>query len=219
MSQFGIIGEGFTDQITIENILCGFFQASDLEDEIQYLLPPQNEPDKGAWWRVFQRIAGEEFKNDVLNNEFVILQIDTDVSEKQNFNVPKIDENGNLLSVESLISKVIDRLIVEINKEDATFYQLYKNKIIFAISVHSLECWLIALHDESKMTTEECFDELRKIKFTNFPEIPHNFQVAKKYSKYNTLSQPFLIREHIDAVVEKDTSFKHFIQQLQSISP
>ena len=154
---------------------------------------------------------GEEFKNDVLNNECVILQIDTDVSKEQNFDVAKIDENGNLLSVESLISKVIDRLILEINKEDATFYQAYKDKIIFAISVHSLECWLIALHDESKMTTENCFDELRKIKF------PNNFQVSKKYAKYDTLSQPFLIRENIEAVSQKDSSFRFFTQQLEQV--
>jgi hypothetical protein len=114
---------------------------------------------------------------------------------------------------------VMTVLINKINTGDSGFYHQYAHKIVFAMSVHSLECWLIALHDESKMTTEKCSDELRKIKFTSFPNIPHNFQVAKKYSKYNTLSQPFLIRENIEIVAQKDTSFKHFIQQLQPISP
>jgi len=212
MSKFGIIGEGITDQITIENILCGFFQEHDLEDDIEYLSPPRDNPSKGAWWRIFQRIAGEDFRNDVLNNEFIILQIDTDVSEKQNFNVPKMDENGNLLSVESIINKVIERLVLEINKADATFYQAYKDKFIFAICVHSLECWLVALHEPTKATTENCFDVLLTLKFKGF-------QVAKKRNNYDKLSQPFLNRENIEIVAQKNESFKHFIQQLQTISP
>lgn len=211
MSKFGIIGEGITDQITLENILCGFFQEHDLEDEIEYLLPPRDDPSKGAWWRIFQRIAGEDFRNDVLNNEFIILQIDTDVSEKQNFNVSKFDENGNPLPAESIINKVIERLILEINKGDATFYQAHKDKIIFAVCVHSLECWLVALHEAAKATTENCFDVLLTLKFKGF-------QVAKKRNNYDKLSQPFLNPENIKTVAQNDTSFKHFIQQLQPIS-
>jgi len=47
MIKFGLACEGITDQIVIENILCGFYKAyDDLEDEIHPFEPPRDETDK-----------------------------------------------------------------------------------------------------------------------------------------------------------------------------
>jgi hypothetical protein len=210
MRKFGIVGEGITDQITIENILCGFFKNIELDDEFDYL--PSNK--KGGWSAILKYLALEDFRNDMLNNEFIVLQIDTDVSN--DFDVPHIDENNNELTVEKLVTNVITKLITKINEGQLGFYGDYANKIIFAISVSSLECWLVAhyaaYYIEKVISHESCFDELRKQKF------PNNFQVAKSYSKYDTLSQPFLNPDNIHIVAQKSPSFHLFIQQLQTIT-
>jgi hypothetical protein len=210
MRKFGIVGEGITDQITIENILCGFFDSVELEDEFDYL--PSNK--EGGWRAILKYLALEDFRNDILNNEFVILQIDTDDSNK--FDVPHRDENNNELSAEDLVADVIAKLISKINEGQFGFYNDYANKIIFAISVSSLECWLVAhyaaYYIEKVISNESCFNQLRKQKFDN------NFQVAKKYSKYDTLSQPFLNPDNINIVAQKSPSFNLFIQQLHTIT-
>lgn len=211
MSKFGIIGEGITDQITIENILSGFFENTDLDDEIQYLQPPPNKPDGGGWRPVLQYLTLESFRNDVLNNQFVILQIDTDVSERKDFDVAHKDSAGNELSVEALIENIIIRLIANINSGESDFYENHAQRIIFAISVHSLECWLVSYYAE-QTTAHNCFDELKVV--VN----PNEIRVAKKQPNYDKLSQPFLIRENIEIVRQKDRSFDLFIQQLHSIA-
>lgn len=211
MSKFGIIGEGITDQITIENILCGFFENPDLNEEIKYLQPPPNKPDGGGWRAVLQYLTLEDFRNDVLNNQFVILQIDTDVSEKKDFGVAHKDSTGTELSVEQLIEHIIIRLIENINSGESDFYENHVQRIIFAISVHSLECWLVA-HYATQTTIHNCFDELKAV--VN----PNQIRVAKKQPNYDKLSQPFLNRENIEIVAQKERSFNLFIQQLQSIA-
>jgi len=46
MAKFGLITEGITDQIVIENILCGFYRDyDDLDEEISPLEPPRDETD------------------------------------------------------------------------------------------------------------------------------------------------------------------------------
>jgi hypothetical protein len=210
MRKFGIVGEGITDQVTIENILCGFFKNVNLDDEFDYL--PSNK--ESGWRAILKYLALEDFRNDILNNEFIILQIDADVSNY--FDVPQIDENNNELTVEKLVANVITRLIAKINEGQLGFYSDYANKIIFAISVSSLECWLVAYYVdyyfEKVINHESCFNQLRKEKF------PNNFQVAKNYSKYDTLSQPFLNPDNINIVAQKSPSFHLFIQQLQTIT-
>jgi hypothetical protein len=214
MRKFGIVGEGITDQITIENILCGFFDSVELEDDINYLQPPRNKPDKGGWGEILKYLAREDFRNDILNNEFVILQIDTDVSN--DFDVLQIDENNNELTVENLVNNVIIKLITKINEGQLGFYSDHADKFIFAISVSSLDCWLVAYYvnyyiEQVIINNEGCFSQLRKEKF------PNNFQVAKNHSKYNILSKPFLNPDNIHIVAQKSPSFNLFIQQLQNI--
>ncbi|NER00949.1 MAG: hypothetical protein F6K30_30375 [Cyanothece sp. SIO2G6] len=40
MAKFALICEGVTDQITISNILCGFFDNENLDEDIAFLQPP-----------------------------------------------------------------------------------------------------------------------------------------------------------------------------------
>ncbi|MEA3490846.1 MAG: hypothetical protein U9R27_03010 [Campylobacterota bacterium] len=59
MAKFGLACEGITDQIVIENILCGFYKDyDDLDEEIIPFEPLRDETDKkqeensGGWNRL-----------------------------------------------------------------------------------------------------------------------------------------------------------------------
>ena len=207
--RFGIICEGFTDKPTIKNILCGYFSIQNPNSEIAELQPPFGQTDGGGWRPLLQYLTSLRFQEDVLNNEFVILHIDTDVS--MDFNVPHIDSIGNELSVEVLVQNISHKLIAKINEGLLDFYSDNANKIIFAISVHSIECWLVAYYAEHA-EIHNCFDVLRAVK------LPNNIQVSKKQRTYDTLSKPFLNPDNINIVAQKSPSFNLFIQQLHTIT-
>jgi len=112
MAKFALACEGVTDQIVIENILCGFYKEyDDLDEEIQPLQPPydattqkQKEDEFGGWEMLLKYLSEKRFRDDVLNSEYLIVQIDTDISEHVNFGVSQQN-----LSTEELINKVIER--------------------------------------------------------------------------------------------------------------
>lgn len=212
---FGLACEGVTDQITIENILCGYFENPDLDEEIQKLQPPfdetnQKQKDFGNWLRLFDYLASTRFRDDVLNTEILIIQVDTDDCDKAHFNVSKVDSNNNELETEVLIELVIEKLISVIENGKAGFYQAHAEKIIFSISVHMLECWIYAHYNQKplkKPKTKGCFKALEYV----LPE------TEKTYQCYKELTKPFLKRKNIDVVAQKDSSFRIFIESLQKI--
>ena len=107
MLKFGLACEGVTDQAVIENILCGFYNDSGLRNEIKVFQPlfdatqrKQLEGEFGGWEELMKHLSTKRFRESVVNTEYMIIQIDTDISEHKNFNVSQHD-----LSTEELIKK------------------------------------------------------------------------------------------------------------------
>lgn len=209
---FGLACEGPTDQITIENILCGYFGNPDLDKDITELQPPFDGTDQtqggGGWPILLKYLTSTRFRDDVLNTEFIVLQIDSDIADK--LGVAHKDHSGNELPTELVISGVRTKLIESINTGVSEFYETHAPKIIFAICVHSLECWLVSHHAE-QTAIHDCSEVLKTV--IN----PNIIRVAKKQKNYNKLSEPFLDRINIDALAKKDPSFRVFIQSLATI--
>jgi len=209
MAKFALACEGITDQIVIENILCGFYKDfDDLDEEIQPLQPPydattqkQKEGEFGGWEMLLEYLSEKRFRDDVLNSEYVIVQIDTDISEHPNFNV--LQHN---LSIEELIIKVIERLTTQIDSKKE-FYKEHKEKMIFAISVHSLECWILPLYKSAKNEKiSGCFEALQRES--------KKIKVLKNYTAYDKFSQPFLKHKELMKIVSQNSSFQIFINRL-----
>jgi len=212
---FGLACEGVTDQITIENILCGYFKNSDLDEEITQLQPPFDETDRkqkdfGGWQMLLEYLSTARFRDDVLNNKFIVVQIDTDVSNEIGFDVAQVGDDNQPLTPEVLIANVITKLAAIIDSGEAGFYQRHSEKIIFCISVHSLECWLYAYHNKktrSKPKVTGCYNALSYL-------LP---KTEKTCRCYDELSRDFLKRKNIELVATKDPSFRVFIQSLEKI--
>jgi hypothetical protein len=211
MIKFGLIGEGLTDHIVIEDILSGYL--GDDHVRVYYLQPAMNNNEFGNWLNVFNYCKSNRFKEAFQSNDYIIIQIDTDVSEEQGYDISKTDENGNLFSPEELIIKVKEKFISLIGHE---FYLKYSEKIIFAISVHSIECWLLPLYyqDQRKSAIVNCSSKLalevnKKEKFYLDPKNKDSNIYAKisyKYTKKKTLLKYYL----------ENPSFKIFIEELQA---
>jgi hypothetical protein len=166
MRTFGLITEGITDQFVIENILIGYFKGDDYI-EFRELQPLRDETDEnraknyGGWNKVIEYCGSSKFKEALLFNDYIIIQIDTDVSDKPvGYGIPHL-ENGKELSSEDLVQKVVTKFIGLIGE---SVYKKNEDKKIFAISVHSIECWLLPLYymDKKKYKVKGCLSTLNQ---------------------------------------------------------
>lgn len=98
------------------------------------------------------------------------------------------------------------RLISSIDSKEI-FYEDNKYKIIFAISVHSLECWLLPICKDLKAEKiTSCFEALqRECK---------DIKVEKNYSTYDKISKVFLKNKELLKISSKNSSFDIFIKSL-----
>jgi len=206
MAKFGLACEGITDQIVLENILCGFYKDyDDLDDEIIAFEPlrdatgKKQEENSGGWTRLLTYLSESRFQDDVLNSEYTIIQLDTDISDREDFDVLK-----GTLTTEELITKVIEKLVEWV---DTVFYKENREKIIFAISVHSLECWILPLYkDLKKEKIMGCFETLQRES--------KKIKVVKEYNVYDKLTRDFTKYKDLMPIVAKNSSFTIFINSL-----
>ena len=205
MLTFGLACEGVTDQAVLENILCGFYKDNNLRNEIKVFQPlfdetqkKQKEGEFGGWEELLRYLSTKKFRESVINTKFMIIQIDTDISEHVNFGISQQN-----LSTEALISKVVERLITQIDSKKE-FYNKNREKIIFAISVHSLECWILPLYKSSKNEKiSGCFEALQR-----------EISVSKNYIEYDKITKIFRKNKELNKVVSKNSSFQIFIDKL-----
>jgi hypothetical protein len=211
MAKFGLVTEGITDQIVIENILCGFYKDyDDLDEEIFALEPPRDETDNKqaysefgtGWSAIFNYLGESRFRDDVLNSEYIIIQIDTDIAEEMSCSQSQ--------SVEEIIQCVIKKMVDKIDTQES-FYEEHQEKIIFAISVHSLECWILPIFSTSKKEKIlNCEDMLKR----EVPKVSKKLRTEKNYRNYDKLTQDFLKYKKLMKIVSSNSSFQVFINKL-----
>jgi|LakMenEpi03Aug12_release.lakeMendotaPanAssembly.Ray.scaffolds.fasta_scaffold229894_1 hypothetical protein len=207
---FGLITEGPTDQVIIKSILSGYFGESNLV--LNMIRPKKGQP--GGWTEVFKYCKSSEFEEAFEANDYIVIQVDTDVSNQKGYQVSPLDENGNLLDTEEFIAKVKEKLISLIGKY---FYRKNAERIIFAISVHSIECWLLPLYSETeeKSAIDNCFSRLESV-INQEPEKFRLRKLVKKYKSYEKIALPYATKETLLQSYLLNPSFKIFIEELQA---
>lgn len=212
---FALVAEGLTDQIIIENILVGFFDDPDID--VNPLQPLRDETDRhrtvtsGNWHKVLEYCSSEEFRGAFQFNDYVVIQIDTDVSAE--YGISDRDENGTEIAVVAMIERVKNALIARIGDE---FYDSYTSRILFAISVQSIECWLLPLVFSEKKKqgkTVNCLGTLnqRLNSKYGFTIDQHN----KKPAYYETVSGEYAKHKRLIAVYSSNPSLEVFVSELE----
>ena len=144
MGDFALVTEGPTDHAVLENILRGFFseQPRPLIIVREHPDPVSDQPE--GWTTLMAYLRDKKFKAAFQFNEYLVVQVDTDVSEEKGFDVPK-QNNAGPLSLEALVEAVKARLMSEIGTQD---WITYGTKFIFAIAVGEIECWVLPLWED-----------------------------------------------------------------------
>lgn len=217
MPNFALIAEGKTDLWIIENIICGVFNGDEDQFSVNDLIPNRDETDLSReenpsnWGKVLKYCESPAFKGALNYNDYIIVQIDTDTSDEVNYDVPKF-ENGRELTPAELIERVKEKIRKLIGEE---FFDENQSKIIFAISVHSIECWLIPLYCNNSLNrTKNCLDHLNKcLNQKNKNTIGDD----KKPTYYDTLSKDYRKRKNLKGLYKKNPSLEIFVETLFSL--
>ena len=215
MLKFGVIAEGPSDQAVIENILLGYFQNEAEEPVINPVQPPPTPPGApGGWTLVFESLKRGDPQKALQFNDYVVIHIDTDVQEESGFDVAK-REQGKELSVPDRIARVIDRLKKEI---DVEFLKANVHRLLFAVAVDSIECWLLPLLFDKKKAgkTTGCLkaanDALRKANRNGLSAGETKFPLA-----YDQASRDYTKRKKLMELHDKNPSLELFVQQLDNL--
>ena len=155
--KFGLVTEGATDQIILKAILTGWTGNKKLI--IKELQPKPEE--SGGWAKVFQYCESLEFKGAFSYYDFIVIQIDTDfmsgdsVGEKYKIDLKNLDVKETVEAFREKITALIG--------ED--FYEEYSDRIIFAIAVNEIECWLLPVYFSGKKANKSvnCIDTLNTV--------------------------------------------------------
>lgn len=214
---FGLIGEGVTDHAVLSYILTGFLGY---EPEFAPVQPSQDATDAydpakhpAGWSETIKYLESGELPEAIPSYDYLVIQIDTDICEK--YGVAKHDpETQQELEPAILIDRVCQKLI---NLMGASFYQTHQDKIIFAVSVHSIECWLLPLHLKDRKKAQAivgCRARLeRQLRKQGKP-----MQSGKNYHEYLRLAKSFGKRKELMNVYKLNPSLKIFVENLQAIN-
>jgi hypothetical protein len=144
MSKFAIIAEGPTDQTVLENIILGYFQKAQEEPVVNFFQPPPptaaSPAPSAGWSLVFSSLRRDDAQTALQFNDYLMIHIDADVQEEVGFDVPRRGEDNKELPIPDRIKRIITKLTEQI---DAAFFQANAHRIVFAVGVDSIECWLL----------------------------------------------------------------------------
>ena len=210
---FGLITEGPTDQVVLRHLLARYFSNPDID--VRPVQPNTDSTDKadhfGGWFNVLQFCKSADMKTELEAKDYVVIQIDTDICEE--YGVQK-REGGVDLTGEEIAQKTREIIIASIG---ADLYEEFKEKIVFAISYESIECWLLPIYfnDNSRNKTLNCCEklnqELSKGSFTIA------YSGKKRPNDYEKICRNVKNKEKVEEISVHNSSFAQFIQSLSAI--
>lgn len=215
--KFGLICEGITDFSVLKNIIEGVFEKVDVQPRIRELQPlvdvhTNKQANFGGWEQVAEYLKSDRFEDAVVNHDYIVVQIDTDVSNHPNFNAccPSLADSDQVDFLNSIKFKMIEWMD---NFADDT-YECYKEKIVFCICIHSLECWILLIHGDrnNQNKIKKCDNKLALMhsrKNIGF--------IAKNADSYDRMTQKFKLNKDLVGCMGISHSFDTFINQLAAI--
>lgn len=214
---FAVIAEGPTDFTVLRQLLAGVFTDPDIV--VNQLQPAvdatSGHQSPGGWYEVFRYLASDRLAGAFDRNDYVVIHIDTDVCEEPYFAVARLDPGGAPRDIDTMLALTRERLIGEI---DPALFERVHHRIIFAIAVESIECWLLPLYYETihRTKTVNCLGTLNQ-KLTTAEGFSINPE-RKEVKRYQTIVRRRLRRaKDIEAAAPHNPSFAAFISALRPI--
>lgn len=210
MPSVALIAEGLTDQIVINRLIQETYLPANDEDRIQVnsLQPLRDASDShhaphAGWEKVFE-YCEHSMEDALATNDYVVVQIDTDEGDHPNYGLP-LTEGGADRKYSDLIEGAKAILI---GKMGPIATEAALARIIFAVSVHATESWLLLiLYGENRIKSP--FERL--VRLVQKKQGWHLKKEARPYGELMRTVKSKAIRPHI----ESDHSLGAFLCELR----
>ena len=212
---FALITEGVSEYTVIQHLISRYFRDDDpVVNQIQPKIQKFKQTSAGGWNEVLKYCEREELSDILIENDYVVIQIDTDQSQQSPFNVSHI-EMGKEKPHDRLLADVVARL--ERNMPE----NIDKNRIVYAICIHTVECWLLPLvySDSRREKTKNCLTALnQELRRKNMPSISEtgdkNNVVSQK--AFRDMLKKLKKESDINDISVHNAGFREFVNQLKS---
>ncbi len=220
-ADFALVGEGVTDHVVLKNILRGYLKGQPREPAFTVRQPDRDATAErewqqfGNWENVFRYLREGHHRNALQFNHYLVVQVDTDCSDHPNFGVSRRVED-KLLEVSVFVEQVVNRIRREIGEDDC---EEYGNRLLFAVCVDSLECWLLPLWADQKAKqakTKGCLQTLNQgLNRQNQPQISSS---KKGVQPYEDASRGYRNRKELLKSGPRNPSLGIFLDSLDAQS-
>ena len=213
--RLALITEGASEHRILKHILQCYCLEEPEINQIQPQIVGNKQVSVGGWREVLRFCENRE--SDLLEilkyNDYIIIQIDTDMCQISPFDVPKIDSLGQPLSEEDLWFSVQQRIL------NALPVSIPKDRVILAICIDMIECWLLpvyATNTKHACRTSNCLNNLNKDLRRNNIHIITEKNSTEAHRTYDTILKSLRKRKDIEHCSSFHFGFQQFIDALKT---
>jgi hypothetical protein len=184
---FALITEGVSEYRIIKHILNKYFKEQNPDiNQIQPKVVNDKQETVGGWNEVLKYCERKELNEIFIENDYLIIQIDSDMSNTIPFNVShtKIDP-ATASNVNKTFNELYEDITIKLQSLiNVDVLDAHGHKIIFAVCIHTIECWLLPIFfsNHHKSDTQNCINTL------NIELRKKNIHIISKGNKNSPLS-------------------------------
>ena len=218
---FAIVAEGITDHLVLKNIILGFFDQQEPEPSFAFVQPPLDETGRaglprppGGWTLVLKYLQEGRYKQALQFNKYLVIQIDSDVCE--DYGVSRLVD-GRSRSPEEMLEAIRTVLLSHIDQE---FLKNEGYRLLFAIGLDEIECWLLPLvferNEESKLRKiTGCLEAINyKLKKLDRGGAVLSSNQGKYPAEYDRLSKRYQKHGVLIDAARFNQGLEYFLEQL-----
>jgi|ERR1035437_8925279 hypothetical protein len=211
--------EGKSEHWIIKHIVENYFKGKEIFfRQIQPQIVDDTQESIGGWREILKFCdRTDDIKSALVDCDFLVIQIDTDESQNIHFGVSHTKEGNVKKTNEELYHDIIDKLKSLINSE---LLDEYEGKIVFAISINTIECWLLPIYftNNHKSDTRNCLTTLNtELRRRDLIPIPPKKQKEKRKIVYESILRNWRRKRDITNAAQYNAGFSFFIDSLNSI--
>lgn len=222
MIAIGLICEGVSEINIITRIVLKYLG----EDVVIHPIEPETKTENGflvqsgygGWQQVLSHCNDEKVEEILEYNDYLIIQIDTDTCSQPGYDVNLLDAQGVQKTPDVLYIDIKDRIQKNISPE---VLNKYDGRIIFAICMNEIECWLLPLYysNANRCKNHNCIFTLNaalgKKGIGSIPDKTKNSPFAR--SVYQKILKNFKSKKSIQDCAQYHYGFGEFVNQLDVV--
>lgn len=219
MTRIALVTEGKSEHWVIKHIIQHYLKEKEIFfRQIQPQIVDEKQESTGGWLEVLKFCQRtEDIRSALIETDYLIIQIDTDESPKPGFGVPHTKDGGRLKSHEELFDEIIAKLNEII---DPSIENLLRKKIIFAICIHSIECWLLPIYltNHHRYDTTNCMSTINnELRRKNLKTIPQKKQTLNRQRVYESILRNWKRKQEIESSAQFNEGFRRFVNSLSEV--